>query len=141
MELDSKDIKRLIEWVNAVEDLNRSYLEPEDFDLAKRLKDAHSRETPQVVNQDAPGDLRIGEYVFASRWSDCDPGDPWNVGHVSEIGDGFIVCGDASPRRWPKAMRITKEQGARICAEFPILEETNPSDYAAIAEVFGVSPV
>ena len=105
------------------------------------MKHEQHSETPQVVNQNAPGDLKVGEYVFASRWSDCDPGDPWNVGHVSEIGNGFIVCGDASTRRWPKAMRITKEQGARICAEFPILETTNPSDYAAIAEVFGVMQV
>jgi hypothetical protein len=94
---------------------------------------------PIVTNKPVPNDLVIGDYVFASRWSDCDPCDPWHVGFVTEIGVGYIVCGAETPRRWLKAMRITKEQGARICAEYPILEKKYaPLDYKLIAEIFGI---
>ena len=31
---------------------------------------------PIVKNIKAPSDLAVGDYVFASRWSDCSPGDP-----------------------------------------------------------------
>lgn len=97
-------------------------------------------EAPLVVNQAAPGDLTVGDYVFASRWSDCDPGDPWAVGHVSEIGAGFVVVGDVSPRRWPKAMRISAEQGRRIVESYPGMEANyEPQSYEAIARVFGIA--
>lgn len=36
--LDHDEINRVLQWLNAVEDLNRAYLEPEDFNLAQRLK-------------------------------------------------------------------------------------------------------
>ena len=101
---------------------------------------------PVVVNQKVPGDLAVGDYVFASRWSDCDPGDPWFVGHVAEIHlaaaehaipyPGYVVLAE-SLRRWPHAMRITPEQGKRICEAFPSMEH-QPQDYEAIARVFGV---
>ena len=102
-----------------------------------QLVTPNTEQEPIVINKDAPGDLKIGDYVFASRWSDCDPGDPWHVGHVSEIGPNYVVCGDVSIRHWRKAMKITAEQGARICAEFPALEKICPSDYLVIARVFG----
>lgn len=99
---------------------------------------------PIVRNCEAPGDLKPGDYVFASRWSDCDPGDPWEVGFVSEVGfypesmtkAGYVVLQGGS-RRWGRAMRITPEQGRRICEQFPSMERL-PQDYGAIARVFGI---
>lgn len=93
---------------------------------------------PIVVNIKAPSDLAIGDYVFASRWSDCDPGDPWHVGHVSEVGPGYVVVGEVSQRRWGNAMRITEEQGSRIAAEYPVMEDGRALPYKEIARVFGV---
>lgn len=86
----------------------------------------------------APSDLAIGDYVFASRWSDCCPGDPWHVGYVSEVGPGYVVVGEVSQRRWGNAMRITEEQGRRIAAEYPAMEDGPSLPYEAIARVFGV---
>ena len=99
---------------------------------------------PIVRNCEAPGDLKPGDYVFASRWSDCDPGDPWEVGFVSEVGfypgfmtkAGYVVL-QGGLRRWGRAMRITPEQGRRICEQFPSMERL-PQDYGAIARVFGI---
>jgi hypothetical protein len=108
-------------------------------DNEQALKDAYEEENqPVVTNPKAPGDLKVGDYVFASRWSDCDPGDPWAVGHVSVVGPDFVVVGDVSQRRWPRAMRITHEQGARIVAQFPDMEDNwTAFNYKAIASVFG----
>lgn len=93
---------------------------------------------PLVVNLKAPGDLEVGDYVFASRWSDCDPGDPWHVGHISEVGANYVVIGAVSKRRWGNAMRISEEQGRRIASEYPELEKGPALPYAEIARVFGV---
>jgi hypothetical protein len=148
MNLEGEDIKRAIQWFNAVEDLNPAYLTPEDRALAESLKQSHAAETPQVVNPKAPGDLKVGDYVFASRWSDCDPGDPWYVGHVAEIHlaepghavpyPGYVVLRETA-RRWPHAMRITQEQGARIVKELPAMERQRPVNFAAVARVFGLA--
>lgn len=93
-----------------------------------------------VINPVAPGNLSIGDYVFASRWCDCDPGDPWAVGHVSELGDGFVVVGEVTQRRWHKAMRISEEQGRSIVEQYPAMEiNYTPLNYPAIARVFGVA--
>lgn len=99
---------------------------------------------PLVVNEAAPGNLGVGDYVFASRWSDCDPCDPWAVGHVSEIGLGFVVVGEVSARRFPKAMRISLKQGQRIIAAYARLAAEpatwqQPIDYQVIADIFDVS--
>lgn len=103
------------------------------------MEPAQDEETPIIVNPKAPGDLAVGDYVFASRWSDCDHSDPWVVGHVSEIGPNFVVVGDASQRRFPHAMRITAEQGRRIIEQYPPLERAHaPLDYKLIASIFGV---
>ena len=80
-------------------------------------------EEPQWAfkNPATPGDLKIGDYVFASRWSDSDPGDPWAVGYVDALGHNWISLVGNS-RRWLRASRITKEQGTRILAEYPKME-------------------
>lgn len=89
-----------------------------------------------IVNKKAPDDLVIGDYVFASRWSDCCPGDPWHVGHVSEVGSNYVVVGGVSQRRFPNAMKITHEQGDRIIANFPKMEDGPSLHYEAIARIF-----
>jgi hypothetical protein len=94
--------------------------------------------TPIVQNKRKPFDVVAGDYVFASRWGDCDPGDPWAVGYVEEVGTENVRLTN-SPRFWPCAMKITHEQGTRICAEYPAMERL-PMDYEAIARVFGVTP-
>lgn len=89
---------------------------------------------PIIRNPPAPGDVQVGDYVFASRWGDCDPGDPWAIGTVAEVGECYVVLSHM-PRRWPKAMRITHYQSQRIIAFFPGMEH-KPLDYEAIARVF-----
>jgi hypothetical protein len=94
--------------------------------------------TPIVENKRAPFDVAVGDYVFASRWRDCDPGDPWHVGHVAEVGPAAVRLHE-SPRWFPCAMKITPEQGRRICEQYPAMEGMS-LDYEAIAKVFGVTP-
>jgi hypothetical protein len=93
---------------------------------------------PIVENKRAPFDVAPGDYVFVSRWGDCDPGDPWAVGYV-EAADTKIVKLVNSPRLWPCAMKITHEQGVSICEHYPGMERS-VLDYEAVARVFGVTP-
>lgn len=104
----------------------------------EKLESDEVEPVPIVNNIKAPSDLAVGDYVFASRWSDCSPGDPWHVGHVSEVGLGYVVVGEVSQRRWGNAMRITEEQGRRIVAEYPPMEGGPSLPYKEIARVFGV---
>ena len=91
-----------------------------------------------VENKEAPGDLAVGDYVFASRWSDCSPGDPWAVGHVSEVGAYYVVIGEVNQRRWDKAMKISHEQGARIADLYPKLLESKNYGHLGVAWAWGV---
>lgn len=91
---------------------------------------------PIIVNLKAPGDLKKGDYVFASRWTDCSPSDPWFVGHVSEVGDRYVVIAESTRRQWPNAMRITAEQGRRIIDQFPAMEDGPQASYEEIAKIF-----
>lgn len=100
--------------------------------------DCEEDNRPIIRNQKAPGDLVIGDYVFASRWGDCDPGDPWHVGHVTEIGEDFVVVGDVSQRCWANAMKITPDQGKSIVERFSDMEKNwVRNNYKEIADVFG----
>lgn len=69
---------------------------------------------------------RPGEYVLASKFSDCDPCDPWRVGFVCEVTEVwkpqagqkrfYYVIGDAEgkpaeARRYSYCRRITAEEG------------------------------
>jgi hypothetical protein len=93
---------------------------------------------PLVRNKEAPGDLKVGDYVFASRWGDCHPCDPWAIGKIADIRAGAVAVGG---RFYPYARRISFEQGDRIAEHFPTMEKLNsPPDYAAIAAVFGAFP-
>lgn len=85
-------------------------------------------------------DLATGDYVFASRWGDADPGDPWCVGFVERRTDDYITVA-GSNRAWKKAMRISHAVGARICAEMPALGGTrNPEALMAVAPGGADSP-
>ena len=95
----------------------------------------------RVINSSAAeSDVTIGDYVFASRWPDCDWNDPWAVGFVSFIGKNFIEVDDGDGgsiggvgrRGWRHCMKITGCVGAKIVAEYPRLEGTNfVTGYAA----------
>lgn len=64
---------------------------------------------------------KIGDYVHAHRWSDQDPNDPWCVGHVSEIGDNYVVVGLYSERRWSRWENITGEEGRQLLIDRGVL--------------------
>lgn len=97
---------------------------------------------PIVRIPKATGDIQVGDYVFACRWGDADPGDPWAIGHVSEMNDpaedyGYVVVGDspARYRRFPHAIKVTPELASRIMAHYPRMER-EPTDYEMIASVW-----
>lgn len=95
------------------------------------------RKLKAVVNKPAPHNLKIGDYVFASRWSDCNPGDPWHIGHITEIGSTWVRIGEVSNRRFPYVMRITPAQGDRVASLFPLMEKENRKiTNAELANVF-----
>jgi hypothetical protein len=87
----------------------------------------------------APSDLKIGDYVFASRWKDCDPGDPWRVGYIDAVGPNWVSL-DGTGRRFPNAMKLTPEQAERIIAQYPGLEGTRGIPYKTIYEIFNPKP-
>ena len=41
---------------------------------------------PTVASQN----LKVHDYVYVSRWSDCDPNDAWAVGFVTIVNDDYI---------------------------------------------------
>lgn len=135
MEFEPEELLQLIRWHDAAASGSETD-SGTDGPLREKIVSAYLRLNVFVRNKPVDTSISIGDYVFASRWGDCSPGDPWAVGGVTEVGDGYVVVGDASGRRFPKAMKITHEQGARICASFPELEG-EPFDGAKIAEIFG----
>ena len=60
------------------------------------------------------------DYVFASKWPDGDPNDPWYVGFIEDNieGDGCVV----NNKFYRYCLKITKEQGDKILKEYPKLE-------------------
>ena len=81
---------------------------------------------------DCPADLKIGEYVFATRWSDADWNDPNCVGFVREIHEDCILLGESDGSKIPLVggrafryfRRVTSEQGHRLCDEYQKMEGT-----------------
>jgi len=76
------------------------------------------------------GRVKLGDYVLATRWNDCDPRDPWRVGFVVNVVDTWMphpveylagtkltyVIGDENgvvtdTREYPCAKKITKTFG------------------------------
>ncbi len=79
-----------------------------------------------------PGVLRVGDYLFATRWSDADWNDPYGVGFLAESGhncirlaneDGSLIHG-VGMRAFRYAVKITGDQGKRILSEYPPREGT-----------------
>lgn len=72
-------------------------------------------------------DIKIGDYVFVSKWSDEDPNDPWFVGFISEFGEdsrGEFFRVQDTVRYWRHCRKITKEEGDTILETYPMLEIT-----------------
>lgn len=90
-------------------------------------------------------DIKPGDYVFASRYSDGCPGDPWCVGYVTEVFANetptYLRIGAYGTRGWRYAMRITEEQGVRIIAQYPAMENGESLPYLDIAKVFGIEGI
>lgn len=100
----------------------------------------------RVINSRAvESGVTVGDYVFASRWYDCDWNDPWAVGFVSLIGKNFVEVdnGDGGlidgvgHRGWKYCMKISGEVGAKVIDEYTALEGTAFVPHYA-AELFGV---
>ena len=86
----------------------------------------------RLVMPDAPGELELGDYVFATRWSDADWNDPWAIGYVGAIGkthieiraeDGSLIPG-IGVRGFKHARTVTSGQAALIFAEYVPREGT-----------------
>jgi hypothetical protein len=88
-------------------------------------------------------ELQVGDYVFACRWGDGEQGDPWAVGWIDSISlDQPVphVSLSGSKRGWRRAMKITEEQGHRICSLYPLAEPLSHQErLAARAEAFGLA--
>jgi hypothetical protein len=97
------------------------------MNLIKRITDKLRRK-PLLVKPVVSCRLKIGDYVFVSRWSDGDPNDPWYVSTLKEIiidsrGTYFKV--DGSEMWWKHIKTITKEEGEEILRTYPKLESLN----------------
>lgn len=81
--------------------------------------------------------IGIGDYVFASRYSDCDPNDPWAIGLITSIikdtnGRVYATISDLDGILIPKIgnrmfrniIPISCELGERLCEAMPYLEGT-----------------
>jgi hypothetical protein len=63
--------------------------------------------------------FKPGDYVFACKYSDADPNDPWYVGFILCIvifkeGCCVIMEGDATERKYKWARHLTREEGDKI---------------------------
>lgn len=63
-------------------------------------------------------EFNIGDYVLATKYSDCATNDPWYVGEIHTIGVDwkgcFIQFKETGVRRWENVKKITKEEGDKI---------------------------
>jgi hypothetical protein len=93
--------------------------------------------------------IKIDDYVFASRWSDQDWNDPWAVGFVQSIKDGYLQLGkkDGSLidsvncyRKWSHAVAVTGQQGAAIIDEY-ITREGTDFDPTVLARILVTEPI
>ena len=82
-------------------------------------------------------EINIGDYVFTSRWSDCDPNDPWAIGLVLEKPDNkYYIVGNedgslipvVQRRMFHHAVKIAFEFGDKLCQEMPKLQGSPTPD-------------
>ena len=65
--------------------------------------------------------LSIGDYVFATKYSDADPNDRWFVGTIDLIANTskpHILFNDTGGLKYFYAQRITAEEGEFILERF-----------------------
>lgn len=80
----------------------------------------------------ADANLKIDDYVFACRWPDASPSDPWILGSVSQIlGETIKVRTDSGfdPNTWRHAIKISPEVAKSIFENYPRLEGQVISPY------------
>jgi len=69
--------------------------------------------------------VKIGDYVFASRWGDHQMGDPWYIGHISEYGEDnrgmFYKLKECPNRYWRNVFKISEEEAEKRLEEAKIL--------------------
>ena len=112
--------------------------------VENKAEEGEGAQEPLIRIPIVTDDIKVGDYVFACRWSDADPGDPWVIGHVSEVWPsdalgqwGDVVVGDSPQphRHFPRAVKITKEHAHRLLELYPPMA-TRPTDYEWIASVW-----
>ena len=82
--------------------------------------------------------VKIGDYVFASRWIDCDPNDPWAIGIVTSVikdtnSRMYVTIGNLDGELIPKigskmfknVILISRKLGKELCEIMPGLEGTS----------------
>lgn len=78
-------------------------------------------------------EVKNGDYVIASRWSDEHPFDPWRVGFVKDIiknhrNETCYIVGEEDDsfidkRLYPHARKITKKEGDQIILSYKMNTE------------------
>lgn len=80
--------------------------------------------------------VEIGDYVLATKYSDCDPGDPWRVGFVARIiedrrGTTYIIGEQDGTwsdfREFNYAKKITPPEGREWILAHSHNANVNPS--------------
>lgn len=78
-------------------------------------------------------DLKSGDYVLATKWSDGDPQDHWFVGvyeYCDERGRHYILDSDGRNVRgngFRRAQKITPERGEWILSQIEKIQNSNRS--------------
>lgn len=72
--------------------------------------------TSDVIEQVMPSEIKLGDYVHASKYSDRDPNDPWRIGFVVRIIDERYIIGEfdgsfTDHREYRHAKKITPDEG------------------------------
>ena len=105
----------------------------DDINEADRISDsAPGVGVERVVMKQCPGNFKVGDYVFACRWSDADWNDPWGIGFVSELGDNYVRLSNKDGSQIPElgvrafrnAIIITAAQAEQILSEYPARERS-----------------
>ena len=83
--------------------------------------------------------FKVGQYVFACKYGDADPHDPWRVDFIHSIvidRKGACLCFQSDGvRAFNYAKAITREEGNKILTTYTSQEQGRP----ATTTVFDVS--
>jgi len=71
--------------------------------------------------------IRLGDYVFVSKYSDGDLDDPWYIGLLKEMGEdrkgNFYRVGDGCwnhSRFYRHCRKLTREEGEKILSHYDV---------------------